>query len=243
MSSQSTLSEPITRRTLARGAGWALPVLAMGATAPAMAASLAPLCPSCLATTPSISTFGVAGGGTTWSTSAMNLNLRLNAHDCSTTPYNYSDVSLKLTSADVTLWVPTGTVSSPGATGSLWTVSLTPTIAPSSFTSINKGSGFTGFIFSSGSLSIPTSPSLPANGTYDFTSGTAQTAAGIKTVCYNGQLQGTVNGVVSTRTIRICQDFCLQQSRSWQQTSSTDIQVGYDAQSCGAVTVTCGAIS
>lgn len=227
-----------SRRTVATGVAWSVPVIALAQSAPAMAASTI-LCPTCLTSAQSISSFGAAGGGTTWKTSGMNLNLRLNAAACLSAPNNYSSVAVKLTSADVTLIVPTGTPASPGTTGTTWAVSLTPTIVPTTFTTITGGSGSTGFIFSSGTLSIPTAPTLPANGTYTFLSGTSQTAAGIKEVCYNGQIQYKVGGVTTTRNVRICQPFCLQQSRSWQQSTTADIQVGYNAQSCGTVTVTC----
>lgn len=228
MSLESAVLARPSRRTLAKGAAWSIPTLAVATATPALAASTGTECPSCLAAG------GIQSTGFTITANASgkvgsatgNVNMSVNAAACKPSFYK-SAITLSLTKAIVYLtWGGT-----PSTFGLTYTLSSTTTVSltPGSATNVN----FTGNI-------VATSPTYTA-GLTPPAQGSYADGANITQVCMSGTYSYTgYDNQTHTGSVTVCETMCTMGSQlsvnsntSWSRTGSSSTC------STSTVTVSC----
>lgn len=208
MSPDTTLFSMPSRRTLARGIGWSVPVVALGAVAPAYASSLVAACPSCVAfgATSDSDNFSMTSTGTVSRVLSPILNLTLKWGTCSTSTYP-NGITFSFASATVTL-------NDPIAAG---TFAITYGLTGGTATTISSTSGDKTFSWSS--VTLGNNPGVPVHKSTTANSGFTPVQ-----ICWNGTYSYTVGTTTFTKNITICNGFC---STSSQYTCSSTGNVSY----------------
>lgn len=229
MSPSSTTSALPTRRALAKGVAWSVPVITVGAAAPAIAASRG--CPSSSCFTSSNS-YGanLSVTNANWGNGSLTTNFPLGFTTSGACSGTYPSPTVNFTSGTLNFSIPNGASPAKTAESTTFTVSMTATALTSTVASLSMAvSGMT-----TPSPAISTIPATQLN--------TAGTDAwfGLESMCLSGTFTFTVGGTQFTKTIQVCQNFCDKGNSTFSKVGTTSYNISYQASYCGTgVTVLC----